>query len=306
MKRYPILLAAAVFLIAGTFAVAQDVGVDRASVAFSNPSQPGTVTVSIINGSISVRAYNGNQVVVEARIREKLVDEEREPGEKAKGLRLIRVNTPGLSVNENNNNMAVTASTWRQSVDLEIQVPANTSLKLSTMDNGDITVDGVSGEIEADNKNGKIVLTNIAGAAVAHTMNGEVVATFRSVSPDKPMSFSSWNGDIDVTLPAAVKADLKMKTRDGDVYSDFDIQIVPKPKEEKAETSILAVPVPEAATKEMIAASRLAVRLRDAPRGMTIAGVNIDSPAIYGKINGGGPQFQFNTFQGDVLIRKAK
>ena len=39
------------------------------------------------------------------------------------------------------------------------------------------------------------------------------------------MAFSTLNGDVTVTLPADTKANLKVKSDNGDVFSDFDIDI---------------------------------------------------------------------------------
>ena len=58
-----------------------------------------------------------------------------------------------------------------------------------------------------------------------HALNGKVLVTLDKVTADKPMSFSSLNGDIDVTLPADMKARVKLKTDNGEVYSDFDIKV---------------------------------------------------------------------------------
>jgi hypothetical protein len=41
------------------------------------------------------------------------------------------------------------------------------------------------------------------------------------------MSFSSLNGKIDVTLPAGVKARLRLKASNGAIYSDFDVKMEP-------------------------------------------------------------------------------
>ncbi len=42
------------------------------------------------------------------------------------------------------------------------------------------------------------------------------------------------NGDIDVTLPADVKANLKMKSEQGEIYSDFDINMTRQPARSEA------------------------------------------------------------------------
>ena len=45
-----------------------------------------------------------------------------------------------------------------RTVELNIQVPFNTSLKLKCLNDGDIKVDHVSGEIDADDLNGAVKL----------------------------------------------------------------------------------------------------------------------------------------------------
>jgi DUF4097 and DUF4098 domain-containing protein YvlB len=85
------------------------------------------------------------------------------------------------------------------------------------------------------------------------------------------------NGDVDVTLPADIKANVKMKSQQGDIYSDFDITL--KRNTKKAE---------EASKSE---------------KGTYRISFDKD---VYGAINGGGPELAFNTFSGDVFIRKGK
>ena len=109
--------------------------------------------------------------------------------------------------------------------ELSIQVPYNTSLKLHATNGGDIVVDHIVGEVEIDNTNGNATATHVSGAAVVHALNGKVLVSLDKVSGDKPMSFSSLNGDIDVTLPADMKARVKLKSDNGAIYSDFDIAL---------------------------------------------------------------------------------
>jgi DUF4097 and DUF4098 domain-containing protein YvlB len=162
-------------------------------------------------------------------------------------------------------------------VNLNIQVPAATSLTLKTINNGEISVDGVSGEVDANDLNGKVTLLNISGTVVAHSLNGSVLVTMNQVDPQKPMSFSTLNGDIDVTLPAGTKAKVKMKSDNGDIYSDFDIALDASARQPKVET---------------------------APKGKGVRHRMQFDRAMYGTINGGGPEMQFTTMNGKIFIRK--
>jgi hypothetical protein len=156
---------------------------------------------------------------------------------------------------------------------LVITVPADTSLSLKSH-NGNISVDGVHGEIDASSHNGQITLTNVSGTVVANAINGALNVTMDRVDPAKPMSFSSFNGAIDVTFPADFKANVKLKTNHPDIFSDFDIKLTGgRPITEKNNT-------PDGK-----------FRLRT-------------DRAIYGEINGGGPEVSFQSFNARITIRK--
>jgi DUF4097 and DUF4098 domain-containing protein YvlB len=281
-KQHYLTVCIAILFLAGAFLFSQEKPSDRATVPFSDPSKPGKLEVGVHNGGITIKGYDGKEVIVEAKIRERLIREkrrqEREDREKSKGLRMIRVSTgTGLEIEEKGNKMEVSVASLKQTIDLIIQVPFATSLELSAFNNGNITVENVSGDIEANNHNGRLTLTGISGSLVAHTFNGGVKVTFDKVDPDKPMSFSTWNGDIDVTFPASIKAKVKMKSERGDVYSDFDIQIDKTPQKIEEDER------------------REGGRYR----------ISFDK-YIYGAINGGGPEYSFKNFNGDIYIRKGK
>jgi DUF4097 and DUF4098 domain-containing protein YvlB len=255
---------------------AQEVPSDKVSVAFSDPGRPGLLKVGIITGSITVKGYEGKEVVVEAHARRP-----RRPdrsSDAAEGLRRIQIGTTGLSVTEQNNVMDVDVGSHHRAIDLTLQVPVQTSLKLATVNDGDIVVERVRGEIELDNKNGAITATGITGSVVAHALNGNIRVSFDEITPDKSMSFSSLNGNIDVTFPATLKARVTMRTDNGEIYSDFDIALDQGSRK----------PVVEDARGK---GGRYRVRI---------------DRSTYGTINGGGPEFQFKNFNGNIYIRKAK
>ncbi|MFO7865545.1 MAG: hypothetical protein R6V02_01860 [Candidatus Aminicenantes bacterium] len=274
-QSMPVLLA--LFLTAVfTPGFARENSVDRATVPFSNPSQPGTVKVQVYRGSITVQGYDGQEVIIEAGLRTmRTAPRDRNP--KAEGMTLLRANTTGLTIMEEDNVMTVGTLSLHQSVDISLQVPRRTSLKLKAFQGGDIVVENVAGEIEANNHGGSLLMSGIAGSVVAHIFNGEVKIVFTGITPDKPMSFTTFNGDIDVTLPANVKTDVMIKSVRGDIYSDFKIKL--NPLLEKSERAM---------------GIRSAVRRPRIPTGEYLTGT----------INGGGPVYQFESFTGDIFIRK--
>jgi len=246
-------------------------GNDRVSVSLSDPSRPAFIKASSVNGSITVKAYEGKEVIVEARERNE--ENEKPTG----GPKRLKISTTGLTVEEENNEIRISTESYARTIDLTISTPVHTSVKLRAVNDGDITVTGVDGEIDVDDVNGAVTLNNISGSAVAHALNEHVHVTFTKVNPQKPMAFSSLNGDIDVTFPADLKANVSIRSDRGDVFSDFDVQL------------------------------NAAAPRQEVEDGRGKGGkyrVKIDK-TVHGTINGGGPEYQFTNFQGRIYIRKA-
>jgi DUF4097 and DUF4098 domain-containing protein YvlB len=246
-------------------------GSDRIVVKLDDPTRPAFVKASLVNGGITVKGYDGKEVIVEARAR----NEEREGA--SNGLKRLNISTTGLSIEEENNDVRVSTESYARTIDLTITVPTHTSVKLRSVNDGDITVTGVDGDLDVDDINGSVTLTDVSGSAVAHALNGHVHATFVKVNPQKPMAFSSLNGDIDVTFPADVKANVSIKSDRGDVFSDFDVQL-------------------QASAPQQV--------VEDGRNHGGKYRVKIDK-TVHGTINGGGPEYQFTNFQGQIYIRKA-
>jgi hypothetical protein len=270
MKRLYKPLASVAVLAAVGVVTAQDTG-ERITASFSDPSRPGVVHVALVSGSIIVKAGQGRDVIIQSRGRE---DHRGGDSNAPKGLRRL-TQQPSLGIEEQNNRMEIASPKPVLPIDLEIQVPARTNLELSTVNNGDIKVEGVDGEIEVGNVNGSITLTSVSGSVLAHTVNGKVSADLVHVTPQKPMAFTSLNGVVDVTLPAMVKADLKLRSDNGTVFTDFEIKAI----------------------------SQASSVVEDTRRSGGRYRVEVNR-VIYGSLNGGGPDIEMRTFNGNIYVRK--
>jgi Putative adhesin len=224
MKRNSALLGLTLMLSA--LAPAQDTNSERVVVPARNTTHARKVDVSLMSGSITVKGYAGKEVIVESRGDSRRSERERERDtDRAAAAGMHRLDLParGLTVEEENNVVTVRMQ-HAQHGELVISVPPDTSLMLRTMQ-GEIVVEGVKGELDVSSQNGRINLTNVSGSVLANTMNGTMKVTMDSVDPNKPLSFSSMNGTIDVTLPADLKANVKLRTDHGEIYSDFDFKL---------------------------------------------------------------------------------
>ena len=108
------------------------------------------------------------------------------------------------------------------SYDIDIQAPRDARLVVSTINNGDIRIDGIAGNFDISNINGGIAMLGAAGSGDVHTINGPISVHFAK-NPSGPTSFKSINGQLDAYFQAGLSADLLFKTFNGQIYSDFEV-----------------------------------------------------------------------------------
>jgi len=252
---------------------------DHVVVPLSHPGQPATLKVSVVTGSITVKAGAGNNVVIDTESSSDGGSRRRDRPEPPEAQGMHRLNTSaGITAEEDNNVVTVHNSVFGGG-SLVIQVPANTSVSLHSVNGGKIEVDGLTGDISAESTNGNVILNNVAGSIVASALNGRVTATITRLDSSKPSSFSSLNGTIDLTLPADVKANLRLKSDHGDIYLDdgFNFQATRTPSSSSSGS-------------------------RDSD-GMYK--VRVDR-SVYGTLNGGGSEIRVQNFNGNIYLRKGK
>ena len=257
---------------------AQTKGTEEMVVHLSEPGKPVTLEAKLMSGSIKVIGYEGKDVIVLVHM-DSTKEEEGEGDDDSKGMKRIGT-TGGLDVRaeENENTVRINAGMTnnKKLLGLTIKVPQNTErIEVGSVNGGDISVSNVSGKIEISNVNGGISATGISGSVVANTVNGDVIVKFKSVDPKAVMSFSSLNGKIDITLPADTKANLKLRSDRGEMFTDFDIAV------DKTQ--------PKLETKNEDHFHQIKI-----------------NDWISGTINGGGPEITLESQFSSIYIRKAK
>jgi len=265
MKRYSALTGLAFMICA--LGYAQESTGQRVVVPARNTTHPRLVKASLVNAGITVKTHAGKDVIVESTERERGRAPERAPD----GMRRIDVPSGGFSVEEEDNVITIRSGVMSGG-NLVVTVPADTSVQLKAT-HGPIVVDGLHGEIDVSSTNGRIEVMNISGTVVAETTNGSIRASLDRVDPAKPISFSSTNGSIEVTLPADLKANLKMRSFNGSIWSDFDMKVTG------------GQPVQSSGGSN----ARFQVKF---------------DRTMYGTINGGGVEASFSTLNGKIVIKK--
>ncbi|HEY5919328.1 MAG TPA: DUF4097 family beta strand repeat-containing protein [Chryseolinea sp.] len=240
------------------------------TIPLSDPAKRGKLKAKINYGSITVKGTGRKDVLVRYTAEK---DEDRGKSDTKDGLKRIGGGGMDLEAVENSNTVSVKSDSWNNKLNLEIEIPSGMDLEVKTYNDGDLMISNIQGELTLTNYNGEITALNVSGTVVATTYNGGIKVTFDKVTDGTPMSYSTYNGDIDLTFPAAVKATLKMKTEQGDIYSGFEVDLKSSGPIQKKDT------------------------------GSGVVKVTVDEWKR-GDINGGGPEFTMKNYNGDIILRK--
>ena len=92
--------------------------------------------------------------------------------------------------------------------------------------NGDVTVAIANGPVSARSGNGRVLVNMAYGRVDASSGNGDVDARLLSIDAgdQQPMSISSGNGDVRLSLPSSFAGQIDANTGNGKVNTDFDVR----------------------------------------------------------------------------------
>lgn len=252
-----------------TFLNATEIQSEQITVPLEDSNTQGLLIINHYKGSIEITGYEGSIVIINAKLRYS------EDSGSKDGMKRINSNLIQLAAVEKNREVTVSSNSLFKTIDLDIQIPHNFSVKLQKYDYGKISLHNLNGEMEISNINGDIILIDIIGSAVLNTIDGDILVKITEAAEDAPMAFSSIEGNIDLTLPNDINSNVKMKSDRGDIFTDFDIDIKERGK------------VSEKSDED----GHYKIMLED---------------WTYGKINDGGPEYLIKTFRGNIYLRKTK
>jgi hypothetical protein len=180
------------------------------------------------NGDVSVEPTDGEDVTVEA------VKRTRGPADRFDRVRVTDRTADGALVVETRYDGAFGAG--QVSVDLTVGLPSGHALERARTGNGDVEARDVPGDPTVQSANGDVVVRNVDGYPRLETANGDAEATgttglagARSANGDvevavrglrEDITCSAGNGDVDVGVPAALDAEVRLTVGNGDVEVD--------------------------------------------------------------------------------------
>ncbi|WP_026464053.1 DUF4097 family beta strand repeat-containing protein [Adhaeribacter aquaticus] len=252
----------------------------KKTLSFASGKGPQVLMVENINGSVKVEAYNGDKVQLEAQKR----ISDKDLKEVEKGLREVQLVTKesGDSIyiyleapfiyrsrthRSVQNNVA-----YHFNMDITLKVPAKTNLNIATVNEGEVEVHKVTGNIKARHVNGPIKLNNTTGSVDASTVNGPLEVIFAQ-NPTADSKFKTINGEVKVTYVPKLDANVTFKTMHGEFYTDLsDVELMP-------------------------------VRLIKNQNGSGGTVYRVDKNQQY-KAGKGGPTLSFETLNGNIYLKK--
>jgi uncharacterized protein YaiE (UPF0345 family) len=170
-------------------------------------------------GDIRIHGTDAAEITVSTE----LPQESAQP--RADGLRVLS-ESASYSLTEKDNVVTLDAGQefnfGRHDSSFDISVPRATNIVIKSSLGGEIVVGQVTGDIEIKSLNGEVLLEDVTGGALVETMNGEISARVQTLREGKPISFTSMNGEISLQVPEDAKANVRLRTQNGAILTDFD------------------------------------------------------------------------------------
>jgi hypothetical protein len=200
--------------------------------------QKGMVGIYNLFGSVKVEGYAGNKVLIEVDETISADDQQTlEQGKKEFKLEFEQKPDSILAYLSEpwNTRPRERNRHWNDQRDIEyrvklefvVKVPFNVDLAASTVNEGNVYIKNVYGSLKINNVNGAIEIVNAKGTTIAHTINGGVTANYLALPPDAS-SYYSINGELKVTYPKGLAADVSFKSMNGEFYTDFqNVEVMP-------------------------------------------------------------------------------
>jgi DUF4097 and DUF4098 domain-containing protein YvlB len=185
-------------------------------------SANGRVELQNINGSVQIKAWDRDEVKLDAIKRagsKERLQEVKIKVDAEKGSLSIRTEYPEHDLPFRSNSHRDNPG----SVEYTLMVPRNARLDEVKLVNGNLDVEGVTGDVRASCVNGRLTARNLGGRAELSTVNGKLEASLDRVA--SPVEVSSVNAAVLLTLPSDVKAGLEARTVSGSISNDFGIPV---------------------------------------------------------------------------------
>ncbi|HUK91969.1 MAG TPA: DUF4097 family beta strand repeat-containing protein [Blastocatellia bacterium] len=95
----------------------------------------------------------------------------------------------------------------------------------ATSSSGNVSVTNAQGDVNANSSSGNVGVNNARGEVSARTSSGDVEVRISQLKPGASYDFGTSSGNVTVSVPAALDAEVSMSTSSGSVNCDFPITV---------------------------------------------------------------------------------
>ena len=187
-------------------------------------SKNGNVSVQNVNGSITVEAWDRDEVRLEATkigdSKETLADVEIKVESTADSFS-VEADYKSWKWSDKRNE----TRNRRLEVEFRLSVPRAAVLNEVETVNGSVTVSNFTNVTKISAVNGDVTATNLRGAANLSTVNGKVNADFDRVESSTKITLNTVNGQVNLLIPSDVNATVKADSLNGNITNDFGLPV---------------------------------------------------------------------------------
>lgn len=174
----------------------------------------GQIRIGNVSGDVILTGYDGDSIVVTAT--KKGRDRDQVEVEDRSGTANVDI---GVKYPKRCNCDA--------SILFEVQVPRSVKYDFDHIASvsGDVKVTGVTGRLNASAVSGDVHITDVSGSVSASAVSGDVKVEINRLEGSDDMKFNTVSGDVSVTLPGSLDADVDMSSFSGSIKTDFGIEV---------------------------------------------------------------------------------
>lgn len=239
------------------------------NVPLSRPGEPIRLDIDIQSARIEVIGEDRKDVMFEVIVaagQRKIIT--------PSGAKAITGGGYSFQVDEDDNEISLDTDWRADKVNVLARVPRRADVELNTINDGELIVSNLTGNIELYNVNGPITASGISGSVIAESINDNIDVGFIKIDDVNASAIESINGHITVRLANNAGAEFHLDSAMGEIYSDFEVDVVP---------------------------SQGVVKREENENGVSVKIENV----IVAKVNRGGPVLRLKTLHGNINIKKA-
>lgn len=305
-----------------------------ASVKLSRPGQPAVLKIRLPQGQLHVTPGDSPDIIAVKSTAAKPATTTRDDG-----LRVLGDTTTGFTLTEADNTAVLNYggnSPWPtgNGAAFTITAPTSTALEIDTGWGGAVTIERMTGSVAIKGMNTPVQLVDLGGGVLVESMNGEINASFTTLPEKAPLSFSSMHGAITLRLPAEARANVRLRSHNGAILTDFPETALQTKTENLGRTDwgafagqhiAIVTQVARDIAHEVSAAAKSAAKevktaVDETTRPAAPAAPTPPTPpvppapphipaiaggkVVSGTLNGGGTDIQITTMNGDITLRK--